>query len=89
MSAICVFYLDHRSLAAVRYSVRRLRKKFVNIPVAVCMWGSADRAAMADAARADATVNSLQDAIDFCVGTASAEADTEGLSTAPAAVGAV
>jgi predicted PurR-regulated permease PerM len=87
--SICVFYLDHRSLAAVRYSVRRLRKKFVDIPIAVCLWGSADLSSMADAARADATVNSLQDAIDFCAGTASAEADTEGLSTTPAAVEAV
>jgi len=43
---------------------------------------------MADAARADATVNSLQDAIDFCARTASAAAGTEGLSTAPAALGA-
>ena len=38
--AICIFYLDHRSLASVRYSVRRLRKKFANVPIAVCLWGS-------------------------------------------------
>jgi len=64
--AICVFYLDHRSLAAVRYSVRRLRKKFVDIPIAVCLWGSPDLSSMAEAARADATIGSLQGAIDFC-----------------------
>jgi hypothetical protein len=86
--SICVFYLDHRSLAAVRYSVRRLRKKFVNIPIAVCLWGSTDLSSMADAARADATVNSLQDTIDFCVRTSTAEASREDLSTAPVVLGA-
>jgi predicted PurR-regulated permease PerM len=69
--AICVFYLDHQSLAAVRYSVRRLRKKFVNVPITVCLWGSSDLSAMAETAGADATVSSLRDAIDSCVGTAS------------------
>ena len=83
VSAICVFYLDHRSLAAVRYSVRRLRKKFVNIPVAVCMWGSADRAAMADAARADATLGTLKDTVDFfAMRTSSKTTEATGVATA-------
>ena len=67
IGAICIFYLDHQSLAAVRYSVRRLRKKFPNIPIAVCLWGSSDLAPMKDAARADATLDSLREAVDFCV----------------------
>jgi predicted PurR-regulated permease PerM len=73
VNAICVFYLDHRSLAAVRYSVRRLRKRFINVPIAVCLWGSTDLSAMAEAAGADATVSSLGDAIDFCARTVNAE----------------
>ena len=75
--AICVFYLDHRSLAAVRYSVRRLRKKFVNVRIAVCLWGNTDLSSISEAAGADATVSSLRDAIDFCVRTASAELAAE------------
>jgi hypothetical protein len=64
--AICILYLDHRSMASIRYSVRRLRKKFPTIPVAVCLWGSADPTAMAELARADATISTLREAIDFC-----------------------
>lgn len=64
--AVCVFYLDHQSLASVRYSVRRLRKKFMNVPVAVCLWGAGDLAPMGEAARADATIGSLREALEFC-----------------------
>ena len=63
--AICVLYLDHRSLAAVRYAVRRLRKKFSDTPVAVCLWGATNLASAADASRADATLGTLGDAVDF------------------------
>ncbi len=73
VQAICVFYLDHRSLAAVRYSVRRLRKKFTDVPIAVCLWGGASLASMAEASRADATVGSLADAVEFCEGVLCAE----------------
>jgi len=82
--AICVFYLDHQSLAAVRYSVRRLRKKYVNLPIAVCMWGSSDLSAMAETAGADATVSSLRDAIDFCAGTGSGDLAGQTARTTPA-----
>jgi predicted PurR-regulated permease PerM len=66
VKAICVFYLDHQGLASIRYSVRRLRKKFPNLPIAVCLWGSAELNATAEAARADQTIGSLREAIDFC-----------------------
>ncbi len=65
--AICIFYLDHRSMASIRYSVRRLRRKFPTIPVAVCLWGNADLTALAESARADATINTLREAVSFCV----------------------
>ncbi len=64
--AICIFYLGRQSLAVVRYSVRRLRKRFPDIPVAVCLWGSGDLAPMIEAAQADATVSSLREALEFC-----------------------
>ncbi len=68
VDVVCIFYLDRQSLAPVRYSVRRLRKKCPNIPIAVCLWGSGDLAPMAEAARADATIGTLREAFDFCAG---------------------
>jgi hypothetical protein len=54
-------------LASIRYSVRRLRKKFPNLPIAVCLWGSAELSAISEAARADQTTGSLREAINFCM----------------------
>jgi len=65
IEAICIFYMDHRSKAAIRYSVRRLRKKFPKIPVAVCLWGATELASMADVAEADANLKSLREVVDF------------------------
>jgi len=35
------------------------------MPIAVCLWGSVELAAMAEAAQADATIGSLREAVDF------------------------
>ena len=66
IDAICIVYLDHQSVAPIRFAVRRLRKKFANVPIAICLWGATDLTAKADDARADATLQSLQEAIEFC-----------------------
>ena len=66
LDAICIVYLDHQSVAPIRFAVRRVRKKFANIPIAICLWGAPDLAAKGDACRADATLGSLQEAIVFC-----------------------
>ena len=66
ISAICIFYLGRQSPAVVRYSVRRLKKRFPDVPVAVCLWGAGDLAPIVEAAHADATVSSLAGAVDFC-----------------------
>jgi hypothetical protein len=50
----------------VRYSIRRLRKRFPGVPIAVCLWGSANLAPTIEAAQADATINSLREAVAFC-----------------------
>jgi hypothetical protein len=83
VSAICIVYLDHQRIAPIRYSVRRLRKKFPDIPIAVCLWGSAELTAQAEAARADATVGTLRDAIASCAPPAEA-APAEALENASA-----
>src|SRR5271157_4936809 len=66
VEALCIFYLGRQSLAVVRYSVRRLRKRFPGVPIAVCLWGSVDLAPTVEAAQADATINSLREAVAFC-----------------------
>ena len=66
VAALCIFYLGRQSLAVVRYSVRRLRKRFPGVPIAVCLWGSVDLAPTVEAAQADATIDSLRDAVAFC-----------------------
>lgn len=66
VNAICIVYLDHQKIAPIRYAVRRLRKKFPDLPIAVCLWGSAELTAQAEAARADTTVGTLRHAIEFC-----------------------
>ena len=42
----CLF--DHRSIAPICYSVRRLRKNFLSIPIVVCLWGAGNVAAMSE-----------------------------------------
>jgi hypothetical protein len=69
VEALCIFYLGRQSLAVVRYSVRRLRKRFPGVPIAVCLWGSGDLAPTVEAAQADATINSLKEAVVFCTKT--------------------
>lgn len=67
VGANCVLFLDHQSIAAVQYSARRLRKKFPNAPIVVCLWGANDFPPLAESAKVDAMVTSLREAIDFCV----------------------
>jgi predicted PurR-regulated permease PerM len=69
VEALCVFYLGRQSSAVVRYAVRRLKKRFPGVPIAVCLWGSADLAPATEAAQADTTINSLKEAVAFCTRT--------------------
>jgi hypothetical protein len=66
VDAACIFYLDRQNVAPIRFAVRRLRKKFPKIPIAVCLWGASELAAKGEAARADATLGTLQEAVEFC-----------------------
>ncbi len=69
VNALCIVYLGSQSLAVVRYSVRRLRKRFPGVPIAVCLWGSHDLGPTVEAAQPDATINSLKEAVAFCAKT--------------------
>ena len=65
VDAIYLLYFDHRSMAPVRYSVRRLRKNYPAVPVVVCLWGAANAKAMSESTGADATVSTLRSALEF------------------------
>ncbi|HEY1944379.1 MAG TPA: AI-2E family transporter [Roseiarcus sp.] len=67
IGAIAILYLDALRIASVRYSVRRLRKRFPGTPIVVCVWGASDLSEPAEISDADSTVASLHEAVDFCV----------------------
>lgn len=82
VEALCIFYLGRQSVAVVRYSVRRLRKRFPGVPIVVCLWGSADLAPTVEAAQADTTINSLKEAVAFCAKTETSRRAQQGPSEA-------
>jgi predicted PurR-regulated permease PerM len=67
VAAICVVYLDIRSIAAIRYSVRRLRKKLPHIPIGICVWGSANVSSLTEQTQANVTMGTIREAVEFCV----------------------
>jgi predicted PurR-regulated permease PerM len=83
VGAICLLTLDHKNIASVRYSVRRLRKKFTNVPIAVCFWGSPDLTPIVETAKADATVSALGEAVRFCAMSARRPVSSEAPAIAP------
>jgi predicted PurR-regulated permease PerM len=81
-AAICIVYLDRHRMAAVRYSVRRLRKRFPHTPIAACVWGAGEVSELEAISNADATVASLREAVDFCVAAATGPATASGATAA-------
>ena len=67
LGAIAIIHLDRLRTATLRYSVRRLRKRFPGAPIVVCVWGAGELSDLAEIANADATVASLAETIDFCI----------------------
>jgi predicted PurR-regulated permease PerM len=66
-AAICVFYLDHQIVAPVRYSLKRLQKKFATIPTGVCVLGGGDLTSIKGAAGEEAKFSNLTDIVEFAV----------------------
>jgi predicted PurR-regulated permease PerM len=88
--AIYISYFDHRSMAPIRYAVRRLRKNYPSVPVVICLWGAAEAKTLSETAGADATVCTLRAAIDFlAAGARSADAADPGDMRQPAKVASV
>jgi predicted PurR-regulated permease PerM len=85
VDAICILYLDHQSVAPIRFTVRRLRKRFPTTPIAVCLWGALEIAAKGDDAGADATLGSLKEAIEFCLSPKGSQGATASTGPQPGA----
>jgi predicted PurR-regulated permease PerM len=69
----CVSFLDSRSPAHIRYTIRRLRRRLPDVPIVVGCWMSdVDASEMAESVKADAVVTSLHEGLELslkCAGT--------------------
>lgn len=70
---MCVSFLNTSSLAQMRFTIRRLRRKFPDVPIVLGSWiPETESAALAEAVKADFVVTTLRDAVKLCLEQASA-----------------
>lgn len=68
VSMACVSFLNSKSPAQMRYTIRRLRRKLPNAKIILGCWmAETDTTALADAVKADAIAVTLRDAVKLCV----------------------
>ena len=74
----CVSFLDSRSPAHIRYTIRRLRRRLPDVPIVLGCWMSdADTKDMLDTVKADAVVTTLRDGLALCLERAAAGPRTD------------
>jgi hypothetical protein len=72
IALVCLSTLDSSTPAHIRYTIRRVRRRFPDAKILLGCWlADADTALTADAVKADATAT-LRDAVRFCLDAASA-----------------
>jgi predicted PurR-regulated permease PerM len=64
---VCLSYLDGMSPAAIRYTIRRMRRKLPNATMVLGCWTEADPAHLQDLVKADVAVNTLREALAYTV----------------------
>jgi predicted PurR-regulated permease PerM len=73
IAMVCLSYLDSSSAAHMRYTIRRVRRRFPEAKILLGCWlGDADTAPAADALKADGIATTLRDALRLCLDAASA-----------------
>jgi hypothetical protein len=86
---VCASFLDTTAPVHVRFATRRLRRRFPDAAIVVGAWGLAPEAAeeLCTAARSDACVTRLAEALRWCLEAATRGSQGEGEppSTAPKA----
>jgi predicted PurR-regulated permease PerM len=80
---VCLSYLDGMSAAAIRYTIRRMRRKLPNATMVLGCWTEADPAHLQDLVKADVAVNTLREALAYTVRAAVNDTSQPGPTPAP------
>ena len=65
---VCLSYLDASSLAHMRYSIRRLRRRLPEAKIVLGCWlADVDAAMLRETAKADVVATTLRDAVKLCL----------------------
>jgi hypothetical protein len=71
VAMVCLSYLDSENMAAMRYAVRRLRRKLPRAKILIGHWTSPDDPAaletLREGAKADLIAATLRDATQLCI----------------------
>ena len=70
IALVCLSYLDDSSTAAMRYAIRRMRRKVPDAIMLLGCWTESEPANLKDAVKADAAVNTLNAALAYALGAA-------------------
>jgi len=62
-----VSFMDQRSAAQMRYTIRRLRRKLPDAPIVLGCWTAENASALAETVKADAVAVTLREAVKLCV----------------------
>ena len=70
---VCVSFLNTSSLAQMRFTIRRLRRRLPDVAIVLGSWiPETDSATLAEAVKADFVATTLHDAVKLCLEQASA-----------------
>jgi predicted PurR-regulated permease PerM len=64
---VCVSYLDASSIAHIRYTIRRMRRKRPEVRILLGCWMADVDVTLRDTAKADAVATTLADAVRLCL----------------------
>jgi hypothetical protein len=68
VAMVCLSYLDASSLAHMRYTIRRMRRRLPTAQILLACWkGDADTATLRDSTKPDAVATALHDAVKLCL----------------------
>jgi predicted PurR-regulated permease PerM len=86
VAMICVSYLDASSLAHMRYTIRRLRRRFPKARIMLGCWMANPHTAVRESAKPDDVAVTLRDALRLCLEAARGQAPTPTKADAGGAV---
>jgi predicted PurR-regulated permease PerM len=87
IALVCLSALDSSTPAHIRYTIRRVRRRFPDAKILLGCWlADADTAPTADAMKADVMVTTLRDAVRFCLDAARARSQPTPVETGEPAV---